>query len=332
MRTIEELEHSLHAGDTAGPALGAPDLELIRRLGRRRRRGRRLVAAAGGVLAAAIVAAMVPTVTGPGDPGGEGAPAATQVGEHAAPQTMHPLAARALREVPGAVRVSPTQVVIPGPDVPEEPGIAVDDRIVGTPVALPAHVYSGVTMFPRSAFPAWLHDGVADYEETELAGPDGSHPVGSTDIGILVDKGVAGLGCTAWHESEPHDNANCAPTVMTRVAGQRYLEWSMGTEDFLTPGARMEVFLADDFSTGRPSTLAIAGIDGTRAARVEFVTTTGEVVEGTVESGTITEGDSLFHANVPGELATVIAYDTAGEVLEDHEILPCSNPEDCEVR
>jgi hypothetical protein len=106
----------------------------------------------------------------------------------------------------------------------------------------------------------------------------------------------------------------------------------MGTEDFLRPGAGMEVFLSDDYSTGRPSTLAIAGLDGTDVATVDFVSTTGAVVEGRVESGTVVPGDSLFHANVPGQLARVVARDAAGEVIEDHPLRACDDPVDCEVR
>lgn len=330
---IEDLQHDLATPDVP---LGRPDLPAIRRLGRRRRRARRLATGAGGLAVAGAVAGIVVGISGSGGVVAEDPPASTTIVQHRAPQTMHPLAARALREIPGAVRVSATQVVIPGPGVPEESDLPIghperDSSLVGTPVDLPGHAYGGVTIYPRSAFPAWLHEGIADYEETVL-GDDQGHPVGSTDIGILVDQGVAELGCTTWHASERHDNADCAPSLLTELAGDRYLEWGMGTDSFLRPGSRMEVFLSDDFSTGRPSTLAIAGLDGTRVVRVDFVTTDGARVEGTVQSGTITEGDSLFYANVPGALVAVVAYDARGDVIEDHEIRPCASPVDCEVR
>lgn len=330
MRSTEELERELR-GTVSQPLGGGPDLARIRRQGRRRRHGRVALAASGGLLATAVLAGTgVTLLDGSGD-GRESAPTSVTIQKNAVPKTMHPLAERALREIPGAVQVSATQVVLPGPGVPEEHTEAIGSRLVGTPVALPGHFYAGVTGFPVRAFPAWLHEGVADYEQTVLA-RDGGYPVGSTDIGILVDLGTGQLGCATWHESEPHDNASCAPTVMNQVKAGRYLRWSMGSDDFLTPGAPMEVFLSEDYSTGRRTTLAIAGIDGTDVARVEFLPTVGASVAGTVESGTITEGDSFFFANVPGELLRVVAYDDQGRVVDDHALRDCDNPVDCEVR
>ena len=119
---------------------------------------------------------------------------------------------------------------------------------------------------------------------------------------------------------------------MTRTAdGGLHYNWGMGTEEFLQPGADMEVFLNDDYSTGSPGTVAIAGLPGTDVARVEFVTTTGEVVEGEV-STTLVEGDSMMWGRVPGEVAKVVAYDAAGDVIEDHPLRDCDDPVDCEVR
>lgn len=336
MHSTADLERELRAPDR--DVTGGPDLALIRRQGRSRRRRRTALAATGGLLAAVVLLGTAITLVELRDEGGrETAPASVTLQADPVPKTMHPLAERALKEIPGAVKVSATQVVIPGPGTPEERAvdpIGENGRppLVGTPVPLPGHLYSGVTGFPASAFPAWLHEGVAAYEETVLAHDDGSFPVGSTDIGILVDTGVGQLGCTEWPASERHDNANCWPALMAQVGEKRYLRASLGTEEFLTPGAAMEVFLSDDYSTGRRTTLAIAGLDGTDVARVEFVPTAGAPVAGTVRSGSITEGDSLFYANVPGELQRVIAYDDAGRVIDNHEVVPCDGAEDCEVR
>ena len=119
---------------------------------------------------------------------------------------------------------------------------------------------------------------------------------------------------------------------MTRSAdGELHFEWSMGTDDFLTPGSDMEVFLSDDYSTGSPGELAFAGLPGTDVARVAFVTTTGEVVEGQVTT-TLVEGASMMAARVPGRLAKVIAYDADGDVIEDHPLADCDSPVECEVR
>lgn len=336
MRSTDDLERELRGADRH--LAGGPDLDLIRRHGRRRRQARTALVAGGGLLATAVLAGVGVSLAGLGgdDDGREGAPASVTLQENKVPTTMHPLAARALREIPGAVQVSPTQVVIPGPGVAEEFEEAIGEGerppLVGTPVPLPGHVYAGITLFPAGSFPDWLHEGVDAFEETELAQEDGSRPVGSTDIGILVDVGVGQLGCTVWHSSEPHANASCSPAVMHQLKDKRYLNWSMGTDSFLTPTAPMEVFLSEDYSTGRRTTLAIAGIDGTDVARVEFVPTSGAPVAGTVQSGTITQGDSFFYANVPGTLWKVVAYAADGTVIEDHPLSDCDDPVDCEVR
>jgi len=55
-------------------------------------------------------------------------------------------------------------------------------------------------------------------------------------------------------------------------------------------------------------------------------------VPGTVAYDGVSEGDSMMWADVPGDLARVVAYEGGGEVIEDHELEPCDSPVDCEVR
>jgi hypothetical protein len=329
-RSIADLERSL-AVPQEGAVLGAPDLGAIHRLGARRRRVRTGLVAAAGVTAAVAALGLGTALTDSVDGGVTVHRLTPTTDGGSEPTTLSPLARRALQEVPDATRVSPWQVVLPGPARPpqHERPLAADQLLAG-PVPLDGHVYTGVTAYPRSTFPAWLFDGVEQIEQA--GGEEVSHPVGSTDMGILVDRGRAGLACLAWSGGETHEGSSCAPTLVVETAGAWYTRWWMGTEDFLRPGAGMEVFLSEDYSSGRPGTLAIGGLHGTDVAAVDFVTTTGEVVGGSVESGTLAPGDSLFHAHVPGELARVVAYDGAGAVIEDHQLRPCDDPVDCEVR
>jgi hypothetical protein len=329
-RSIADLERSL-ATPHDGEALGAPDLGAIHRRGTRRRRVRSGLVAAAGATAVVAAVGLATMVTDTVDGSVKVHRLTPSADREQAPTELSTLAARALRDVPDATKVSPWQVVLPGPERPprHEQALTVEDLLEG-PVPLDGHVYTGVTAYPRSSFPGWLFDGVEQIEQA--GGVEVSHPVGSTDMGILVDRGRAGLACLAWSGGESHEGSSCAPSLVVETAGSWYLRWWMGTEDFLRPGAGMEVFLSDDYSTGRPSTLAIAGLDGTDVATVDFVSTTGAVVEGRVESGTVVPGDSLFHANVPGQLARVVARDAAGEVIEDHPLRACDDPVDCEVR
>lgn len=322
---IEELERQL-VGDHRDQS--SPDLQQIRRLGTRRRRIRAAAVGGAGLALAAVVGTAAAIGLGLGqdddlvasDPG------------PAEPAGLSALAERALAEIPGARQVSDSAVVIPAPDGKLTMRSGIQAKVVGEPVELPEHQYYGVTMYDRKAFPDWLVDGTADVEHA--AGDGNSFPVGTTDLtGVHVDVGPAYLGCVrAMGGSEFPAGVECAPAVVRGADGGWVYEWGMGTEEFLQPGAPMEVFTDDSFVDGRAATLAIAGIDGTEVARAEFVATDGRVVQGTVAAGTLVPDESMFFAEVPGELAKVVVYDAAGDVIEDHPLKDCDNPVECEVR
>jgi hypothetical protein len=317
--TIHELEDRLHAGERE--VLDPDTLNTIRRKGGRRRTTVRTLTAVGTV---AVLAAVGLTITLVGSDTGSRGEDRPPVAD--APRELSPLAQRALAEIPGAVQVSDWQVVLPTPVVDSEYWYDNgDEKIVGKAIALDAKAYQGVTAYPDSAWPGWLYEGTLDFEQSQKD-ENGGYPVGSTDNGILVEAGDAFLACISWQGHA------CGPSFMTRTPdGDLHRNWGMGTDDFLKPGADMEVFLSKDYSTGAPGVLSFAGLPGTEVARADFVTTTGEVVEGEV-STTLVEGASMMWARVPGELAKVIAYDAEGEVIEDHPLRPCDDPVDCEVR
>ena len=318
-RSIEQLERELHEGDSTHP--GRPDLTAIREAGLRRRRLGALGAASGVLVATVVLGLVVSGLTGTGgDRAREPEPAGR-------PHQLSELGQRALTEIPGATQVSDWQVVLPAPDGGQRDwGIDDPVRLAGAPVDTGAGHYSGVTAYRRADFPHWLYDGIQHLEQTDLAGEDGSYPVGSTDVGILVDDGPAYLGCVGTA-------TRCGPALLTRDSGGDWVyEWGMGTDDFLKPGSSMEVFLSDDYATGAPGQLVLAGLPGTDVARVELVAVDGTRVEGHVESGTVVPGHTMMWGTVTGDLAAVIAYDATGAVIEDHELEPCTDPVDCEVR
>jgi hypothetical protein len=320
--SIRELEVELRSGERE--VLDPRALATIRRQGGRRRTTRRALIAVG----TAGVVAVVGLTLALGGPGGDERTKDDSVPvADPPPHELSHLAQRALDEIPGAVQVSEWQVVLPSPDAKSDywMGDPPDREIVGDTVPLDAKSYQGVTMFPADAWPAWLYDGTLDYEQSQQD-ENGSYPVGSTGTGVLVEVGGAELACVSWK------NHGCVPAVMTRTSdGKLHFEWGMGTDEFLTAGSDMEVFLDEDYSTGAPGTLAFAGLPGTDVARVEFVTTSGQVVEGQVHTGLV-EGASMMSARVPGDLAKVVAYDADGEVIEDHPLAPCDTPVECEVR
>lgn len=331
-RTVTDLERYLAEPVTSGLD-GPPDLDRIRRLGARRRRTRHAaVALATSITIAAVAGGGYTAHQGlTADETDRDLPPVAQ-SPKPAPSDLSPIAKRVLREIPGAVKVSPWQVVIPGPGVAEAHAQKVTrDQIAAGPLPLGGASYTGVTAFPPSKFPRWLYEEVQRIEREEL-GNGNTYPVGSTDMGILVQYGDAELACLVREEETGPYAGRCDPAVLTSLGGDRYLQWSMGTDRFLKAGAEMEVFLTEDYSDGALSTIAIAGIHGTEVARADFITTTGKRAVGTVQAGTVVPHDSIFYTKVPGELARVVAYDTDGTVIEDHPLKSCNNPIDCEVR
>jgi hypothetical protein len=257
------------------------------------------------------------------------------------PKHLSPLAERALREIPGAVQLSDGQVLLPTPvdgglEMGEEKVPA--DYIEAGPVDIGARSYTGVTAFRPSSFPAWLYDGVQDIEMTELGSEEEGYPVGSTEMGIVVDAGPVDLACIRplpqWtgDDGQSLDSEACFPAMLGQHDGYRTYDWGMGTDDFLQEGEDLELFSTDVYSAGSPQTVWIGGTDGTDVATVTLVATDGTKVEATVAAGTLVPGETMFWGTVTGELAVAVTRDIDGEVLQRHEVEPCSDPVDCEVR
>ena len=312
---------------------GRPDLAAIRRQGTRRRRGRVAAMVAGSALA---VAAVTGVGVGLSSHGSDGAGRQTTVyAPPEAPEQLSPLAKRVLAEIPGAVQVSAGQVVIPGPGTGQQYDQKVPaDELAKPPVPLGAHTYIGVTAYAPQQFPAWLYDEVQRIEQEELGSKKEGYPVGSTEMGILVDSGKAELACLAQRSSVGEDmpGTACYPALISRVDGSSYLRWSMGSDDFLEPGKEMELFTSEDYSSGSPSTVWIGGLDGTAVERVVLDLADGSTMDAEVLAGTLVPGDTMFWADVPGELTHVTAYDADGAVVDDHAITSCRGGVDCEVR
>ena len=330
---VLDLERELRADDRAAPP--TPDrIAAIHRAGRGHRRRRRLTSAGAGASVLALVAGLAWTVGGLAD---QDATGSDPYLDRPTPTELSPLAERVVRDIPGARQVSAYQVLLPDPDVASDPVLPVDPGLLhGTPVPLPASAYAGVTSYPRGTFPDWLFTAVRDAEHP---GDDRtSYEVGTFAGGVMVDEGSVALGCVAPGDGSgpggEHDP--CTPTVMHRTGDEWYVDWGMGTDDFLKEGAGLEVFGGrDNFSTGRPTRFWIGGIDG-QVAVADFLLTDGRVVRGSVAYDTVSPGDSMIWANVPVDrgagLAKVVLYGTDGELLEDHPLRACDTPVECEVR
>lgn len=320
--TIDRFEQDLR-GPTP-EVLDSTRLRAIRKDGARRRTKQRALSGLATVAGVAALAAALGVGPGLGGDGGEptqgkDAPVAER------PSELSPLQQRVLREVPGAQQISEWQVSLPAPDVrPEwsEP-IGGDFEVVGPTIPTGTTTDAGVTAYPRSAWPGWLFDEVERIEQEELGDADG-YPVGSTDMGIEVVSGQAELACISFEDNP------CGPALVRRSGGELYYEWGFGTDEFLEPGTGMEVFAGKPGATDAPD-LVIAGLPGTEVTRVEFVNTLGVVTDGQV-THELVDGASILWADVPGALQRVVAYNGAGEVVDDHKLRQCSGGTDCEVR
>jgi hypothetical protein len=329
---VNDLDLEQRLATPHAELLGRPDLATIRRQGTRRRRGRVAAVVAGAGLA---VAAVTGIGIGVGGLGSDDAQRQTTVyAPPKAPPELSPLAKRVLSDIPGAKQVSPGQVVIPGPGT----GTQLDEELAPDVLAQPlvplgAHTYSGVTAYTPDQLPGWLYDRVQRIEK-QLGSKQKGFPVGSTEMGILVDSGRAQLACLADRSSHGEDmpGEGCYPALVSTVGASSYLGWAMGSDDFLEPGREMELFTSEDYSSGSPSTVWIGGLDGTDVTRVVYEMADGSTTGAEVLAGTLVPGDTIFWANVPGDLTHVTAYDAAGDVVDDHAITSCSGGVDCEVR
>jgi hypothetical protein len=285
--------------------------------------------------AVVVVASLgVVALTGDGPDRADDAQAAAQK-----PKEMSALAKRALAEIPGAQQVSSWQVLLPAPvgaesAVPEDQAVPADLVDAG-PIDIGTRHYTGVTSFDRGSFPAWLYDGISDYEKHVLGSEEEGYPVGSTDIGVVVDDGPMRLACMRrlpeW-DGEAYGGDGCFPAMVGGPDGHLVYEWGMGTDDFLHEGKGLELFHTDTFSDGSPRTVWIGGTYGTDVASVDLVATDGTTVPATVASGTLVPGDTMFWGTVDGDLAMAVTRDASGNVLEKHVLEPCGSPVDCEVR
>ncbi|UUZ59690.1 hypothetical protein [Nocardioides sp. B-3] len=206
------------------------------------------------------------------------------------------------------------------------------DAISGGPVDIGARRYTGVTTYKRKQFPARLFDGVETIEKTELGSEEEGYPVGSTEMGIIVDAGPLELVCMESLPEWGDPGDGCFPAMLGTIGDQRTYEWGMGTDDFLREGKPLELFSIDDYSTGEARTVWIGGTDGTDVASVELIGVDGTHVEATVAAGTPVPDETMFWGTVTGDLAMAVTRDADGDLLERHEVKPCNSPVECEVR
>jgi hypothetical protein len=328
-----------------GASMGSPDLAAIHSKGRARRRVRRLSIGAAAAVLATVGAVGAQTVLGNDTGRNEDARVATSSPDELSPETLSPLAQRALKEIPGAVQVSDMYVVIPGGGTLTPASLASINKKNGykpndwsQPVALSAHSYSGVTFagsvekfFPETTVPRWLYEGAKEVikaNEKKHGDQYSDLPMSEWDFteGVIVDQGPAQLSCQ-------RPAGGC--TIWGYVGGGRVTgQGAIGDPE---PGKPMKVSRElVNFSTGERTSLYFAGIDGTDIASVEFVTTDGTKISGEVESDTVAAGATIMWAVVPGRpekrdlLANVIAYDADGNVVENHDVLAeCAPPNEC---
>ena len=299
----EELTRLMHAD--AKRHGGALDLEQIHRLGRRRRWVRR---AATGVTVCATVAVLggARAVFG----GGDGATVRAAAEDHQA-TSLTSYEKNVLADVPGSYQVDGTVVL---PDVADP--LAEDyrrlapRRIIGTPQELGFHGSTGPGYLPSS--------------HTEKAYQQNA-PKGSQ---VVVDPGPLWVGCMIGDQG-----GTCEPTVLAKDSAGRFIFLhGFGTENFLKPGADMELFVDDDFADRTWSQSLIGGFHGATTTRVLIEMTDGSQAEAQLDVDSMSPGNTLFWAKLAKPVAWARAYDGDGKLLAEHRLRDCTDPVDCEVR
>ncbi|WP_299051024.1 hypothetical protein [uncultured Nocardioides sp.] len=314
------LERELHA-DTPAP-LHPARLADIRRDGRRRRTRRRALVTGGAGLAVAL-AVGTPFLVGSGSsegpvPAGPTPQVASQGDQQdpeiqASPDLPPELAAlqeRILDEVPGAVRSSPTQVDLPDPragdtDLPPTNGYR---DLAGPVVGLGVPFYATPDGFVPGAFPDWLATDWLEFADRARA-EDDPRLTELADGALRVDAGEWRLGCESGTAAE-----GCRPVLLTRSGLTTTLTGRAGPDQTwlgdLGPD-EVRVVEPDLTLAGDAPSLVVAGVARDDVTSVEFVSTTGETVEGRVDTE-LAPGTSILWAAVPGDVESVVVD---GEML-----------------
>lgn len=301
--STDELTELMHQG--APGRGGPPDLERIHRLGARRRWAHR--AATGAAVAATVaVLAGAWTVLGPA---GDGVTVRAASQDHEV-TSVTAYEKRVLADVPGSYEVDGTVVLtdrMPGGSGSMFPP---GDRVTGTPVPLGYHSMVG---------PGYLSSSKSDPAYQQNA-PKGSQ--------VVIDAGPAWLGCAT---SKKHPD--CSGVVLVKdTTGRLRILNGFGTEDFLKPGAGMELFVDDDFSDRTWSQTLLGGFHSAETTRVLVEMTDGSQAEAELDVDSMSPGSTLFWAKLAKPVAWVRAYDADGALIAEHRLRACGNPVDCEVR
>lgn len=115
---------------------------------------------------------------------------------------------------------------------------------------------------------------------------------------VVIDPGRLWLGCTTWPKGD-----GCAPSVLAKDTVGRFIYLNgFGTEEFMKPGAEMELF------------------------------TDGSHAEAQLDVDETSPGNTLFWARLPHAVVWVRAYDGERKLLAEHRLRDCRDPADCEVR
>jgi hypothetical protein len=299
-----QLTRLMRDGDTERASM--PDLEGIHRRGRRRRLRTRATAGAAALATVAVIGG-VWSALGPGDD-------ATTVRAATQDHRVTGLTAyerRVLAQTPGSYEVDGT-VVLPDVTDPAAEGYQrlAPKRIVGTAVPLGFHGSIG---------PMYLATNRTEEGYQDNA-PDGSQ--------VVIDPGPLWLGCLTWPRAE-----DCEPAVLAKdTLGRFVFLHGFGTDDFLRPGAEMELFTDDDFADRTWRQSLIGGFHGDDTARVLVEMTDGSHAEAQLDVDAMSPGNTLFWARLPHAVAWVRAYDADGTLLAEHRLRDCTDPVDCEVR
>lgn len=292
--------------DAAAERAPMPDLGGIRRLGRKRRLRTR---ATTGVVVLATVAVLGGVWSALGSGGDSVTVRAAGEDHHVTSLTTYEK--RVLSDTPGSYAVDGTVVL---PDVADP---AADNyrrlapkRIIGTPVPLGFHGSVGPMYLPSQR----SEEGYLD-----------NAPKGSQ---VVIDPGPLWMGCTTWPKGD-----GCVPSVLAKDTVGRFISLhGFGTEEFMKPGAEMELFTDDDFSERTWSQSLIGGFHGSGTTRVLVEMTDGSHAEAQLDVDEMSPGNTLFWAKLPHAVAWVRAYDGDGKLLAEHRLRDCKDPVDCEVR
>jgi hypothetical protein len=214
--------------------------------------------------------------------------------------SLSPYETKVLDEVDGAYAVG-GDVVVPWPLAPADH----ETPVVGARVETGLHGFGELGLNPPSTktFPGLVRK------------PHQGAPV-------FTDYGLVSLGCVQGPDPA------CLVVLLAGDASRPNMVDELASASELVRGARVRLLVRPSWSDHVRRTDTFGGFDGV-ATKVRLTLEGGQQVYAAVDSGTVSDGDTLFWSSTDRPVRRVVGYAADGSVLRDQRVQACDATNTC---